>query len=132
MANDPARTTPVANPFTTGGHVPHSAMNPGWQAPGPTAVNPGGDSTGGLIPYKNPKALIAYYLGILALLPLIGFPFGIASLVLGVMGLKDRARNPVIKGSVHAWIGIVLGAGSILLYGALIVFIILGVSGAFD
>lgn len=48
-----------------------------------------GDGTGGLIPYKNPPALAAYYLGI--------------------MGLRKRAQNPVVKGSVHAWIGIVLG-----------------------
>jgi len=31
-----------------------------------------GDATGGIIPYKNPKALIAYYLGIFSGLPLCG------------------------------------------------------------
>ncbi len=61
-----------------------------------------GDATGGLIPYKNPKALIAYYLGIGSLLI---FPLGFVSIVLGFMGLADRKRNPVIKGSAHAWIG---------------------------
>ena len=55
-----------------------------------------GDATGGLIPYKNPKALIAYYLGIGSLLI---FPLGFVSIVLGFMGLADRKRNPVIKGS---------------------------------
>jgi hypothetical protein len=25
------------------------------------------------------------------------------------MGLRKRAREPAVKGSVHAWIGIVLG-----------------------
>lgn len=70
-----------------------------------------GDATGGLIPYKNPKALIAYYLGIGSLLI---FPLGFVSIVLGFMGLADRKRNPVIKGSAHAWIGIVLGGLSIL------------------
>ena len=68
-----------------------------------------GDSTGGVIPYKNPKALFAYYLGIVSGLPFIGLPFGIAAFVLGIMGLRDRNRNPVIKGSVHAWIGIGCG-----------------------
>ena len=74
-----------------------------------------GDATGGVIPYKNPYALTAYYLGILSLLCcLTGLPWGIIPIVLGVIGLRRRAANPVIKGSVHAWIGIVLGAMSTL------------------
>lgn len=73
------------------------------------ALKPEGDSTGGLIPYKNPSALIAYYLGLLSLIPCVGLPVGIAALVLGIIGLKNRNANPAIKGSVHAWIGIVLG-----------------------
>jgi len=69
-----------------------------------------GDGTGGLIPYKNPKALTAYYLGILSLLCCFGgLPLGIVPFVLGIQGLRDRRRNPIIKGSVHAWIGIVFG-----------------------
>lgn len=80
--------------------------------PSPAEVVPvQGDATGGVIPYKNPKALVAYYLSIAGLLiPLLG----IAALVLGVQGLRARNKNPVIKGSVHAWIGIVLGALSTL------------------
>ena len=80
-----------------------------------------GDGTGGVIPYKNPKALIAYYLGIVSGLPFIGFPFGIAAFVLGIMGLKARKRNPVIKGSAHAWIGIGCGGLFTLLWGLLII-----------
>lgn len=76
-----------------------------------------GDATGGVIPYKNPKALIAYYLGIVSGLPLIGFPFGVAAFVLGVMGLRARKANPAIKGSVHAWIGIGCGGLFMLLWG---------------
>jgi len=69
-----------------------------------------GDSTGGVIPYKNMPALLAYYLGILSLVCcLFAIPFGIVPLVLGIVGLQRRAANPVIKGSAHAWIGIVLG-----------------------
>ncbi|MEM7479256.1 MAG: hypothetical protein AAF483_30090 [Planctomycetota bacterium] len=70
-----------------------------------------GDETGGIIPYKNPRALIAYYLGILSGFPFIGLPLGIAAFVLGLMGLRDRKRNPVIKGAFHAWVGI--GCGGI-------------------
>ncbi|MGI9498326.1 MAG: hypothetical protein ACR2NK_19885 [Mariniblastus sp.] len=83
-----------------------------------------GDATGGLIPYKNPKALIAYYLGIGSLLI---FPLGFVSIVLGFMGLADRKRNPVIKGSAHAWIGIVLGGLSLLCGLGLTIMIIGGI-----
>jgi hypothetical protein len=80
-----------------------------------------GDGTGGVIPYKNPKALLAYYLGILSGIPFIGLPFGIASFVLGIQGLKARKRNPIIKGSIHAGIGIGCGFFFTLLWTALIV-----------
>ena len=87
-----------------------------------------GDATGGVIPYKNPKALIAYYLGILSLLI---FPLGFASVPLGILGLRDRKRNPAIKGSVHAWIGIVLGTLSVLCGGFIVVMFIIGASREF-
>ena len=80
-----------------------------------------GDATGGLIPYKNPKALIAYYLGILSGLPMIGLPFGVAAFVLGIQGLRDRKRNPIIKGSIHAGIGIGCGGIFTLLWSVIIV-----------
>jgi hypothetical protein len=81
----------------------------------------GGDATGGIIPYKNPKALIAYYLGICSGLPLIGLPLGIAAFVLGVQGLQARQRNPVIKGSIHAGIGIGCGLVFTVLWSLLVV-----------
>jgi len=80
-----------------------------------------GDATGGIIPYKNPKALIAYYLGILSGLPLIGLPLGIAAFVLGIMGLQDRKRNPAIKGSIHAGIGIGCGLIFTIVWGGIII-----------
>ena len=83
-----------------------------------------GDGTGGVIPYKNPKALIAYYLGIVSGLPLIGLPFGVAAFVLGILGLKARKRNPVIKGSAHAWIGIGCGGFFAVLWVIMIIGII--------
>ena len=67
----------------------------------------GGDSTGGLIPYKNVPALVGYYVSILGMLPC--FPLGIAAFVLGIMGLQKAKRNPEVRGQVHAWIAIVLG-----------------------
>ena len=85
-----------------------------------------GDSTGGLIPYKNPKALIAYYLGLLSLFPLFGFPIGIAAFTLGILGLRDRKRNPVIKGSAHAWIGIGCGGLFAIIWGLAVLMMIIG------
>ena len=115
---------------------PKCADNPQenpYQAPkGATAAtaakargNDEGDSTGGIIPYKNPKALIAYYLGIFSGFPIIGLFFAIPALVLGIMGLRDRNRNPAIKGSIHAGIGIGCGGFFMLLWGAGIIFIII-------
>jgi hypothetical protein len=83
-------------------------------------ATPGGDATGGLIPYKNPPALAAYYLGIVALIPLLGLPFGVLAVALGILGLRKRARQPEVKGSIHAWIGIVLGTLCTLFYGGLL------------
>ncbi|MBL7043980.1 MAG: protein kinase [Pirellulaceae bacterium] len=86
-----------------------------------------GDETRGVIPYKNPQALISYYLGILSGVPIIGLPLGIAAFILGVRGLKARREYPVIKGSVHAGIGIGCGCLFSLLWGGVIVTIIIAI-----
>ena len=109
-------------------NTPDDLVNPyadpardGTPFPGSQLPKEQGDATGGVIPYKNPKALIAYYLGILSGLPLIGLPLGIAAFILGIMGLRDRKRNPAIKGSIHAGIGIGCGGLFALLWGGIIV-----------
>jgi hypothetical protein len=71
----------------------------------PIAEEP--DATGGVIPYKNPSALIAYYCGVFSVIPC--FPIGIAGVVLGIMGLRYADAHPTARGKVHAWIGIVAG-----------------------
>jgi len=75
-----------------------------------------GDATGGIIPYKNPAALIAYYLGVFSIIPCFGALFGIPAFILGIVGLAKRRKNPVIRGAVHAWIGIVVGGLMSLLW----------------
>lgn len=111
-------------------HNPYAAVQATQAPPQYTPVHQEGDGTGGVIPYKNPKALIAYYLGIISGLPLIGFPFAVAAFILGILGLRDRKKNPVIKGSAHAWIGIGCGGLFAVLWGgaaiALIVSLIVG------
>src|SRR5262245_29355691 len=79
-------------------------------APSPSETQ--GDSTGGVIPYKNPPALIAYYCGVFSLIACIPFfvPVPIAALVLGIKGLRKAKAEPQVKGQVHAWIGIVCGS----------------------
>lgn len=102
---------------------------PAGQQPQQQYVAPhDGDSTGGVIPYKNPHALIAYYLGLFSLFPLLGLFLGIAAFILGIIGLKKRKQNPAIKGSVHAWIGIVLGGLFTLIWGMSLVSIIVGIA----
>ena len=79
----------------------------------PYAQDMQGDATGGLIPYKNKHALIAYYLGIFSFF----IPFsGFGSIYLGIKGLQAKKRNPVIKGSAHAIVGIVAGVCTIIFH----------------
>jgi hypothetical protein len=72
------------------------------------------DSTGGVIPYKNPSALTSYYLGVASLIPCLGLITGIIALVLGIKGLKRAKAEPWVRGKVHAWVGIILGGGMLL------------------
>jgi hypothetical protein len=88
----------------------------------------GGIST--LIPYKNPKALIAYYLGIFGLIPCFGAILGPAALVLGILGLLYLNKRPGAKGIAHAIVGIVLGSLETLGNWAVIVTILLKMPGA--
>jgi serine/threonine protein kinase len=90
------------------------------------ATTPKGDATGGIIPYKNPPALIAYYCGVFSLIPIIGIVAGIPGVIFGFVGLSRSRANPPIKGAVHAWIGIILGGITTMLWGALIGLMVLG------
>ena len=85
-----------------------------------------GDATGGIIPYKNPAALVAYYLGLFSLLPCFGLLLAIPAFILGIIGLRNRNKNPAIKGSVHAWIGIIMGGLFTLIWGAAAILTIIG------
>jgi hypothetical protein len=75
----------------------------------PASPAPASDGINVLIPYKNPRALVAYYLGVFAVIPFLGILLGITAFVLGILGLRYRRRNPAAGGAVHAWIGIVAG-----------------------
>lgn len=89
----------------------------------PPPMAPQGDATGGLIPYKNPPALMAYYAGVFSVIPFFGFFIAIAAVWLGIVGLKRRKQQPIIRGSVHAWIGIIVGSISIAVHVLVVVLI---------
>ena len=93
--------------------------------PAPPAPPAQGDATGGIIPYKNPHALVSYYLGIFGLFPALGFFLAIPAVIFGISGLRRYRENPIIKGKVHAWIGISLGWLSIGCHILVIILIIL-------
>jgi hypothetical protein len=62
-----------------------------------------------LIPSHNPNALTSYYLGIFSILPLIGTIMGIIAVILGIKGLKLAKQYPQVRGTTHAWVGIITG-----------------------
>ena len=86
-----------------------------FAAPVPAAAAPG-QGEGGVstvIPYKNAPALIAYYVGVFCIIcpPLLCLP----AIILGVIGLRRVKENPEVKGTAHAWIGILSGSFFLLL-----------------
>lgn len=92
-----------------------------------SSSEPVSDTTGGLIPYKNPNALAGYYCGVGALIPCFGLILGPVALVLGCKGLSYYKANPIMKGAAHAWVAIVLGSlSSLVNWGC----VILGIIGA--
>jgi hypothetical protein len=83
-----------------------------------------------LIPYKNPKALTAYYCGVFALIPCLGAILGPIALIFGILGLKAVRAHPRMHGTGHAIAGIVLG--SLVTLGHLVVgiLIVIGIATA--
>jgi hypothetical protein len=80
---------------------------------------------GGLIPYKNSPALIAYYLAVFSLIPCVGLILGIPAFILGIRGLGLAKRHPEAKGKAHAWTGVILGGICALLnLAAIVVYVI--------
>ena len=62
-----------------------------------------------VIPGRNIPALLSWYFGFFALLPVLGVPLGVVAVVLGIIGFF-KARNPEVGvGTLHACLGIALG-----------------------
>jgi len=90
------------------------AINAPPTVAGAVVYDTGTDATGGLIPYRNPKALVGYYVGIASLLGVVlwgvGILISVPALVLGILGLRARKRDPRVRGAGHAWTAIIIGA----------------------
>ncbi|WP_020474988.1 DUF4190 domain-containing protein [Zavarzinella formosa] len=76
-------------------------------APRPKKKKSGGVEK--IIPYKNKKALWAYYCSVFGLIPFANFILGPIAVILGILALKDAAKKPKIGGKGHAFAGIILG-----------------------
>jgi hypothetical protein len=88
--------------------------------PSSSSHEPTSDATGGIIPYKNAPALIGYYCGVFSLIPFFGLPVGLAAIPLGIAGLRRRRKFPAVRGTVHAWVAIVLGTLTTLIWGGIL------------
>jgi hypothetical protein len=79
------------------------------QGPGGYESSGADEAVSVLIPYKNPKALIGYYLGVFSIIPVVGLLLGPAAIVLGILGLRARSRNPQMHGLGHGIVALVCG-----------------------
>ena len=82
-----------------------------------------GDKTT-MIPYQNPRALAAYYLGIFSMIPILGLLLAPVAIIMGILGLRKARAGSQAKGGVHAAIGVILGALS-LIYNPLLIGVLL-------
>lgn len=107
---------------------PNVAACPHCGEPFRAPADDGGVST--VIPYKNVKALLAYYFGVFSLIPCLGGILGPTALILGILGLRFAGRNPQAKGTGHAIAGIVLGSLTTIAHLVLVVIMLVGVIAA--
>lgn len=62
-----------------------------------------------IVPYRNPRALAAYYCAVFSILPVTALILAPLAVVLGIAGLRRARRDPHARGAGHAWFAIVLG-----------------------
>ena len=96
---------------------------------GGTTSNVSGDAVvSTIIPYKNPPALIGYYLAVFSLIPCVGLLLSIPAVILGAIGLKKAKEMPGSKGTGHAWTALILGSITTLLWAAAVVIWLISLS----
>ncbi|MGQ0627278.1 MAG: DUF4190 domain-containing protein [Phycisphaerales bacterium] len=78
-------------------------------------VRPGeSNAVAAIIPYRNPPALVGYYVSVASLIPCLALLFGPAAIVLGIVGLRRSARDEQARGKAHAIVAIILGSLTLL------------------
>lgn len=91
------------------------------------------DAVSTIIPYKNGRALAAYYLGVFSFIPCVGLLLGPAALVLGILGFRYVKANQTAHGTGHAIAGIIMGTLTTLInWGLVVAGIIMGGIAAFN
>ncbi|MHC4109310.1 MAG: hypothetical protein ACYSTY_14625 [Planctomycetota bacterium] len=86
--------------------TPPTSPAPATPVPAATAQD---SPLSGVIPYRNPAALVGYYLGVFSLIPIMGTLLALPAIILGIVGLVKRHNEPRRRGLVHAWLAIILG-----------------------
>jgi hypothetical protein len=80
-----------------------------------------------VVPEGRPGSAIASgYFALFSLFPFIGFPFGIAAIVTGVIALRKLKLNPRLLGRGRSWFGLITGCITTLLNGSLIALLVIG------
>ncbi len=104
----------MSNPYTP----------PASKVDAPSPAYGGNETMASIIPFRNPPALIGYYLGVFSLIPFLGLLCAIPAIVLGILGLKRRKADPRVKGLAHALVALILGSLFTLVWGGAIVALI--------
>jgi hypothetical protein len=74
---------------------------------------------------RPPSAIAAGYLGLLALFPFIGLPFGIGAIISGVIALRKLKKEPHLLGRGRAWFGLIAGSIATLFNLLLVVLLVI-------
>ena len=77
----------------------------------------------------NPMARLSYWMGLLSLIPCIGFPIAFMAIRLGIRGLKNCFSSSEAGGLGFALAGVSLGTLVLVAYFALIFFALRGLFG---
>lgn len=62
-----------------------------------------------IIPFRNARALIAYYCAVFSVIPCAGLVLGPIAFLLGILGMRYVRTHPSAHGTGHALVGIILG-----------------------
>jgi hypothetical protein len=73
-----------------------------------------------LVPYRNVRALLAYYFGVFSLVPVFGILLSPVAMLLGILGYRYGRLHPSTKGTGHAAVGILFGLVGLAINAALL------------